>query len=49
MKQSVGYQSDNSKTTFFNNGNHLFTQHVIEDLQFYDQGSFHMKYINRVT
>lgn len=36
MKQSGGYQSDNSKVTFFNDGNHLFTQHGNENLKFHD-------------
>ncbi|CAK56506.1 unnamed protein product (macronuclear) [Paramecium tetraurelia] len=49
MKQNGGYQSDHSKATFFNDGNHLFMQLVNENLQFHDQGSFQMKYINRVT
>ncbi|CAD8150671.1 unnamed protein product [Paramecium pentaurelia] len=49
MKQSGGYQSDHSKATFFNDGNHLFTQYANDNLQFHDQGCFQMKYINRVT
>ncbi|CAD8055873.1 unnamed protein product [Paramecium sonneborni] len=49
MKKSGGYQDDQSKTSFFNDGNQLFTQIIDENLQFQDQGSFQMKYINKVS
>ncbi|CAK69376.1 unnamed protein product (macronuclear) [Paramecium tetraurelia] len=49
MKKSGGLQADHSKTSFFNDGNQLFTQLTQQNLQFQDQGSFQMKYTNRVT
>ncbi|CAD8057140.1 unnamed protein product [Paramecium sonneborni] len=48
MKKS-GYQDDQSKISFFNDGNQLFTQIIDENFQFQDQGSFQMKYINKVS
>ena len=32
MKKSGGYQDDQSKTSFFNDGNQLFTQIIDENL-----------------
>ncbi|CAD8147420.1 unnamed protein product [Paramecium pentaurelia] len=49
MKKSTCSLSDNSKTSFFNDGNQLFTTLPYENPQFQDQGIFQMTYQKKIT
>ncbi|CAK81965.1 unnamed protein product (macronuclear) [Paramecium tetraurelia] len=48
MKKSTCSSSDNSKSSFFNDGNQLFTTSSYENLHFVDQGIFQMTYQKKI-